>query len=332
MSNTPEPGAAAAETPPNNPNSPAPGAAPAAANGAAPAVPAAVAAVPGAGEPGAAPAAVTPPAGGEPHVPGPWGDNWRETAAGDDAAILKDLQRYTSPKEVAKALVEAKARIRSGELQAPLPDNATAEQVTEFRQRNGIPEKADGYLEKLPDGLVIGEDDKPLFASFAEQLHKHNVKPAVVHDVVKWYSDMLATEDKARVDADATLKTETEDALRGEWGGDYRVNVNIVNAMLSQAPKTVQDMIAEARTPDGTPIKGTADFARWMATLAREVNPIVTIPGGSSGDPMKTVHEEIAAIETLMQKDRKAYNADPSKAARLMQLYDIKAQMTRKAG
>ena len=81
-----------------------------------------------------------------------------------------------------------------------------------------------------------------------------------------------------------------------------------------------------------SPIKGTADFARWMATLAREVNPIVTIPGGSSGDPMKTVHEEIAAIETFMQKDRKAYNADPSKAARLMQLYDIRKQMERKAG
>ena len=118
MSDTPEPGAAAAGTPPINPNSPAPGAAPAAANGAAPAVPAAVAAVPGAGEPAA---------GGEPHVPGPWGDNWRETAAGDEGKILKELQRYASPKEVAKALVEAKARISSAELAAPLPENATVE-------------------------------------------------------------------------------------------------------------------------------------------------------------------------------------------------------------
>ena len=330
MSSPLEPGAVPAGNQiPIEPISPTPGAVPAPVAGAAPPSQAAPnGAALGVGDP---PAGGTPPA--EPAaVAGPWGDGWREAAAGEDAETLKRLQRYTSPKDVAKALREAQDKIRSGELAAPLPDNATPEQITDFRQRNGIPEKAETYLEKLPDGLVIGEDDKPLFGAFAEQLHKHNVKPAVVHDVVKWYSEMIAAEDRARVDADGELKTKTEDALRTEWGGDYRVNVNVVNAMLAQAPKDVQDMIAEARTPDGTPIKGTASFARWMAGLAREVNPVITIPSGSSGDPMKTVHEEIASIEKLMQTDSKAYYGDPKHSKRLAELYGIRDQMARKAG
>lgn len=333
MSNPTDAGNAGA--PPANPSppgSPAPGADPS--------NPAAVTAPAGAGTPpGSAPGAGTPPDGGtspagdKPADKGPWGDNWRENAAGEDGETLNRLRRYASPKDVAKALREAQDKIRSGELAAPLPENATEEQVKEYRQRNGVPESPAGYLEKLPDGLVIGEDDKPLFEAFAGELHKHHMKPEVAQGILKWYQDLVQAEDHARVEADGALKTETEKALREEWGGDYRINVNVVNAMLAQAPQDVQDMLAEARTPDGTPIKGTAAFARWLAALAREVNPVVTLSGGRTGDPMQSMHDEIAGIEKLMQTNPKDYYGNPKHSERLAELYRMRESMAqRKSG
>lgn len=285
---------------------------------------------PGAGEP---PAGATPPAGADPSLTkGPWGDNWREIAAAEDAETLKRLQRYASPKDVAKALKEAQDKIRSGEMAAPLPENPTEDQVKEYRERNGIPAAAEGYLEKLPDGLVIGEDDKPLFTEFAKQMHQYNLKPDVVQGVLKWYHDMTAAADKERVDADGALKVETEKTLRDEWGGDFIVNLNVANAMLAQAPQAVQDMLADARLPDGTPLKGTADFSRWLVSLGREINPIVTLGGGRSGNPMQALHDEISSIEEMIQKDSQKYFGNPKYATRLAELYDIRDNKLKKAG
>lgn len=258
----------------------------------------------------------------------PWGADWREKVAGQDAKVLERLKRYASPGAAVEALISAQDRIRAGELAKPLPKDATPEQVAEWRQQNGIPEKPELYLEKLPDGLVIGEDDKPLFAEFADVLHKHNVKPEVAHSVIGWYNEMLAKSDKERIDADGELKTQTEATLREKWGSDYKINVNIVNGFLSQAPQEIQDMLAEARLPDGTPIKGTAVFGEWLAALAREINPLVAIVPSGSADPLKSLNEEIAAIELDMKKNRAAYMKDEKKQERYRQLLTIRGQQT----
>lgn len=293
--------------------------------------------LPPAGDPPPAPAAGDSPKPGDkpadpPPPAGPWGDNWREAASAEDQAVLKALQRYASPKDVAKALVEAQAKIRSGELSKPLPDDATPEQIAEYRKARGIPEQAAGYLEKLPDGLVIGEDDKPLFDSFAGELHKHNVDPKVAHGLIAWYQNLVSGEDKARVDADAELKATVEHELRTEWGQEFKINVNVVNSFLAQAPKEVQEMLAEARTMDGTPIKGTAAFARWIASVAREINPAITIPGASGGDPLQSIDGRIAELDKMMRTDRKGWNNSPALQAEYLRLVDQRDSLRRRTG
>jgi hypothetical protein len=221
------------------------------------------------------------------------------------------LERYQSPKAAIDALIAAQNRISSGELKAPLPANATPEQIAEYRQANGIPEKPDGYFAKLPDGLVIGDADKPLFESFAKGLHDLNAPPQIAQYAVKWYNDFQEQQLGRVAEADNTHKTATEDALRAEWGNDYRANINHISSFLSTAPEGVADLISNARGADGKAILNDPGTVKWLATLAREFNPVGTIvPGG--GNSMQGIESRETEITKLMGNPNSEYWKGPT--------------------
>lgn len=299
----PSPGATPAPSPTPNP-SPAPTPAPGSA-------------------PSPTPSAAPSPPSGNPAPATAWGDNWRQQYAGEDTKLLQRLERYQSPKAALDALIAAQNKISSGELRSPLPDNATPEQVAAYRQQNGIPEKPEGYFEKLPDGLVIGDADKPLFNSFAEGLHKLNADPKIAQYAVSWYNQLQEEQNVKLAEGDTAAKTATEDALRAEWGGDYRANINHIQGFLAQAPEGVADLIGNARGADGKAILNDPNVVRWLASVARDLNPTGTIvPAGSTVG--KGLDDEIAEIETFMKTNRAEYRKDEKKQARLRDLYDAR--------
>jgi len=254
-----------------------------------------------------------------------WGDNWRQQYAGEDTKLLQRLERYQSPKAALDALIAAQNKISSGELRAPLPENATPEQVAAYRQQNGIPEKPEGYFEKLPDGLVIGDADKPMFNSFAEGLHKLNAPPQIAQYAVSWYNKLQEEQAAKVAEGDTTAKTATEDALRAEWGADYRANINHIQGFLAQAPEGVADLVANARGSDGKAILNDPNVVRWLASVARDLNPTGTIvPTGSTVG--KGLEDEITEIEGFMKTNRAEYRKDEKKQARLRDLYDARAR------
>lgn len=260
-----------------------------------------------------------------------WGDNWRQVVAGEDPKLLARAERYQSPKAVFEALVAAQNKISAGELRAPLTENATPEQLAAYRQQNGIPEKPEGYFEKLPNGLVIGDQDKPLFESFAKGLHERNADPKVAQWAVQWYNNHLEEQTAKVAETDTAQRTEVEDALRTEWGGDYRANINHINGFLSQAPKEVSERIMDARGPDGRAIMNDPNTVRWFAQMAREFNPVGTIVSGTGGNHIDTVETEIASIEKTMRENRTAYNKDERMQGRLRDLYDARSRLQKRA-
>lgn len=239
-----------------------------------------------------------------------WSENWRELYAGEDAKMLARLQRYTTPKAAIDAMVAAQNRISSGELRAPLPATPTAEQVAEFRQQNGIPEKPEGYFEKLPDGLVIGADDKPMFESFAKGLHALNAPPQIAQYAVKWYNDFQEQQAARISENDTSQKATAEDTLRAEWGADYRANIGHISNFLKSAPEGVADLVSNARGSDGKAILNDPKVVQWFASVAREMNPVGTIVG--SGDSMKTVEGRMGELTKLMGNQSSEYWKGPT--------------------
>src|ERR1044071_5758134 len=177
--------------------------------------------------PAPTPAPAAPPKPGEPAPPAApeakWPDNWREGYAGNDATKMEVLKRYASPQAALDALFAAKERITKG-LTMGLPADATPEQVAEYRKAHGIPDKPEGYKLTLSEGRVVGEADKPIIDQLLKSAHEMNVKPEVASKFVDFYYQQQEAAIAQREELDATQRTETEEALRQEYGQEYTRN------------------------------------------------------------------------------------------------------------
>lgn len=253
--------------------------------------------------------------------------DWRKNVAGGDEAAVKMLERFASPADLGKAYREAVKKISSGELAKPLPKDATPEQIAEWRKGNGIPEKPEGYFEKLPNGLVIGAEDKPMFDAVAAKLHARNVPPEVIHDLAEWY---YGTQDEAIAKATEKDKQEAAaatDALRQDWGQDYRANINVAMSFLDSLGADLKGQVMDATLPDGSRLFNNTNFVKWMVAQAREANPAAHIVPAGTDSSVQSVNAEIAKIENVMRTNRATYNRDTAMQERLRQLYDARTKL-----
>src|SRR3990167_9413465 len=167
-------------------------------------------------------------------TPADWPENWPDVMAGGDAKLAAQYRRYHSPAAIGKAFVSLRQRMDSGELARARPDGdpddpAVKQALTEWRATAGIPEKPDGYLDKVPDGIVFGENDKPMLDGFLKDMHAKDVPPPYVHEALRWYK---ANEEKVindRAVADKQHRATAEDEMRAEWGPDYRGHMQLIH-------------------------------------------------------------------------------------------------------
>lgn len=260
-----------------------------------------------------------------------WREDWRTQIAGTDETIAKKLARYSSPKDVANALLSVQNRISAGELRSALPKNATDDQVKAWRAENGIPEAPDKYELKLSDGLVVGEDDKPLIDNLLKSMHKVNAPAGIASEVVNFYYATKEAEEAARQQKDADAARAASDALHAEWGTEFRPNMNMIDGLLDTAPAGVKDLIKFGRLSDGTPIMANPDAIRWLNNMAREINPVTTVVPNAGANVSGAIDDELKKIETTMRTDRKAYNADEKMQQRYRDLLNAKERASKKA-
>lgn len=264
--------------------------------------------------------------------PQDWPEDWRERAAGGDDKLLKRFSRYAAPGDAFKALTEAQNRIAAGLKPAPLAADATPEDVAAWRNDNGIPEKPGDYDLTLPGGYVIGEADKPVIDEFLQHAHTANMRPEQVQGALSWYYETQEKQAQALAEADARTFSDTEDALRQEWGTDYRRNVNLAASILDAAPAGVKENMLGARLADGTALGNNPDVLRWLTTMAREINPLATVVPGSGATATAALDNEIATIEARMGGDaatRAAYFKDDKAQARYRELIAVRDKAQR---
>lgn len=274
--------------------------------------------------PAADPAPAAPPAGDPPPAAGDWPEDWR-TKYSQDPAVLKRLERYASPKAAIDALFAAQTRISKGDLLPTLKENATPEDVAEYRTAHGIPLEATGYEINLPNGLVIGDADKPVVDEFLARAHAQNMHPSQVNDALGWYFDKQEQARVAQEARDTEHRMATEDELRAEFGPDYRLNVKLAHEILSSAPGDLSDKLLGGRLADGKLIGNDPDVVRWLTKLSRELNPVATVVPGSGTNAVQAVESEMASMKKLMGDRNSEYWKGPLAAkhqARYKQLVE----------
>lgn len=243
-----------------------------------------------------------------------WPADWRKHLAGNDEKEVKQLERFASPADVWRKARALEQRLSSGELKAvtPFPDKGTPEQQAAWRTENGIPESPDKYQVNLGEGVVIGEQDKPIIDDFLKSAHASNTPPNVVNATLKWYYDFAEKQREARYEQDQQAKAKFEDTMRPEWGGEYRPNLNSVHALLDMAPEGVKDKFLNGRLADGTPIGSDPDTLRWLANLSRQINPITTIIPGSGANISQAIEDELSKFNGMMADRGSEYWKGPN--------------------
>lgn len=259
--------------------------------------------------------------------------DWRKAVSGGDETIAKLLDRYAAPDAFGKAHHEAVKKISAGEFAKPLPKDAKPEQIAEWRKANGIPEKPDQYFEKLPNGRVIGTEDKPLFDSLAARLHARNAPPDLVHEIVDfYYADIVDKETTSLADADKKEAQDFEDAMRKAWGDDYRSNFNHLNNWMEGLPDGVKKAL-DGFGADGRKLKNNPDVMQWMAGLAREFNPAGFVTPGGNESVMQSIDQELAKLTQMSADQHSEYWKGPmadKHQKRMRELLTAKGSMSKR--
>jgi hypothetical protein len=257
--------------------------------------------------------------------------DWRAAMAGDDARFLERLGRFASPADFARSYRSLETKLSSGEYRRDLPENATDEEKAAWRKELGIPDKADGYDVKLPDGLVLGKDDQPVVDLFKQFAHERNYTPRQLNEALTWYyetQDALASQ---REDADGAFRQKSEDALRAEYGADYRRNMNVLGSVRDSMPEDLAARLLAGRLADGTKIGNDPAFIRWMVSLGLELNPASTLVPATAANAGASIATELESIARLRVESPEAYWKDNKLLQRERELIAAQEKMRTRA-
>lgn len=261
----------------------------------------------------------------------PFAPNWRELMAGDDKDDLATLGRFQDPKAVWGRAKELTRKMSAGELKAvtAFPAKGTAEEQSQWRKDNGVPEKPEDYAVtkdwKLAGNVVVGEDDKPMVQDFLKFAHGRNWTDQQANGALEWYfGTYLTNNQRLQADADGERRRETLATLAKEWGPDYKRNMQAMTNLLARAPKGLAERIMGGRLADGTAIGDDPEMIKWLTGIELELNPHVTLTGALGSDKLETIQGRITEIEGVMKTDRARYNKDAAMQEELRNLYDAR--------
>lgn len=208
-----------------------------------------------------------------PPVPQDWPNDFRERFAGEDKDKLAYATRYKSVTDLINAGYEASKVIAKGDhkkFEKPGKD-ATPEAIAEYRKNFGIPEAPEKY--SLPEGVVLGEGDKPVFDAYFKAMHENNVPDDVAKTTVDWYYKTIQARQEQEAQEIAAFKTQMEQALKADWGADYKANYGMAETF---AINTFGEAVGKSMLAAG------ADTVKALADVASKVNTTTTVVPNAS--------------------------------------------------
>lgn len=252
-----------------------------------------------------------------------WQDGWRNQLAKtstDPEKELKQLERYESPEAVWRKARELERRMSSGELRTSLKKDATTQEVAAWRAENGIPAKPEEYKVNMPAGKQPPKEDDAFLKAFQKHAHDANYTQPQFDAAVSTFYAQVDQQIQSDTEAEKKAVETCEEQLRKDWGGDYKTNKAMADALLDRAPSGFKDRILNGYTADGAQIKADPATWKWLVQLERELNPFATVvPGGGSGSAA-TVEARINELKGLMGNQNSKYWKGPE-AEKLQEEY-----------
>lgn len=231
-----------------------------------------------------------------------WRDDWRQAIAGQDQKELARLQRFTDVPQIYKSFRDLENKQATQKFTPTITKDSTPEEVTAYRKAIGVPDKAEGYFEKLPDGMVIGDEDKGAMNLFANRLHELNTPPEVFNKVMETAFELIEMNQQEAVQAQMEIKAASRQKLYETWGpAEYKINVNAVANVLSSMPETLRNRFEGAQLADGTLMFNDVEAMQWWAQHVRENNPALGVMPAGTGDVVASIQKELDDNRNMMR-------------------------------
>jgi len=273
-------------------------------------------------------------------TPPSWTDI-QKMLAGDDPNAQQFWSKYADPTLASKSVLSLQTKLSEGG-RIKLPgDNATAEELAEYRTALGIPEAADKYniTAAPPKGYEASDADKAMVGTLTTELHdmvSKGAKPEqLINFAVQKYYDVAAqnivsVEERA---ADAAYEGEQEN--RKLWGDKYETNIQWAIAGAKHFfPGNDEDFDAlmGTRLESGHALFDHPVMQRIFAQVGLEhaEDPFVgamRTKGGSGFDPQKRVNE-IQSWRNGTAQQREDYAKATSPGGELYKLQEGLARQT----
>jgi len=257
---------------------------------------------------------------------GDTGSDWnsvREKAAGGDEKILKRLSRYSTIEEALKAGADAQNRLNATKSLVRPDDKSTPEEIKAYRDANGVPETIDGYKVELPEGTVLGEQDRPAVDAFLKVAHEHHIPPKVANAIIAQQLQIQQAMYEEQAKADEISRVEGSKVLKDDWGQEAATNVNLIGSMLDQALPGVKDNVLGARLADGTLLANNPEVLKFLASTARALNPLTTFGSGPGSTTLTDIDTRIGEIVKMSGDRNSDYWKGPKAAALQKELHDL---------
>jgi hypothetical protein len=135
------------------------------------------------------------------------------------------------------------------------PENATDQQVAEWRAEHGVPDEPDGYEPPAVEGI---QWDADALNPILEIAHGHNLPKQAVADALAAYAERIQ-EQRAEI---KRLDAENAKAVRSTFS---EAEIAAVKAAAKAMPGELRTMLNTARLPDGSRLVNQPEVLRMIA-------------------------------------------------------------------
>lgn len=221
--------------------------------------------------------------------------DWR-SGIPEDIRSADTWTKFKGPEDVFKSYynLEKKLGERSNMISIPDPKFATDDDYRELAVKMGLPEKLEDYSVTAPEGV---EMDEAFMKEFAEVTHGLNIMPGTSSKLLKWYTDRVAADAKARTDSMEQENTVGLEALKKELGNAYEPAMKMVDGIVEKFGNA--DMKELWKTPVGQMpelraliYNATKDFMTEQPVKGTESTNMVMSPEGANAKIREIQNDE----------------------------------------